>query len=238
MSGADLDALAEAAAGLVVEGRRAVLGIAGAPGTGKSTFTEVLLDRLRRGRPEGWVAHLPMDGFHLADVQLARLGALARKGAPDTFDGLGYARLLHRVRTELDAPVYAPGFERTLEQPLAGALVVPPSARLVVTEGNYLLLEEEPWPAARAELDEVWYVTSDQAVRLQRLVARHVRFGKSVEAAQAWVLGSDEANAELVARGEDRADRVVANTAEGWRLAPTGLRPRASPAGRTSAPAA
>lgn len=155
------------------------------------------------------VAYVPMDGFHLADVQLKRLGLLDRKGASETFDGHGYLALLDRLRAETDHTVYAPGFERDLEQPLAAALAVEPQVRLVVTEGNYLLLEEQPWAAVRDRLDEVWYVQLDDAERLRRLVARHVAFGKSPQAAQAWALGPDAANAARVLVTSARADLVV-----------------------------
>lgn len=208
--------LAELAAALVVEGRRAILGVTGEPGAGKTTFVEALAAEVARTHGQEWVAHLPMDGFHLADTQLRRLGALDRKGAADTFDGYGYAHLLHRVRTYPQEEIYAPGFERDLEQPIAAALVVPPAARLVVTEGNYLLHDEEPWPQARAELDEVWYLTTDKDVRISRLIARHVEFGKSPDAAAEWVTTSDEKNAQLVAATSTRADRVVVNAPDGW----------------------
>src|SRR5690242_9237623 len=130
------DDLLTRATALSRPGRRAVLGIAGSPGAGKTTLAEHLVRELN-GTGEPWVAHVPMDGFHLADVELDRLGRRERKGAPDTFDAAGYAALLRRVREEAegDDPVYAPGFERVLEQPLAGAVPVPSTARLVVTEG-------------------------------------------------------------------------------------------------------
>lgn len=216
---AGIEALATAAVALVADRRRVVLGIAGAPGAGKSTLAEGLVRAVGASMGDDWVAHVPMDGFHLADVQLERLGALSRKGAPDTFDADGYAHLLHRVVAEPDSWVYAPGFDRTLEQPLAAAVVVPPSARLVVTEGNYLLLPEERWVRARARLAEVWFVAGDDELRRARLVERHVRFGKSPAAALAWVEQSDEANAVAVAATADRADRVVVNGPEGWVLA-------------------
>ncbi len=140
------------------DGRRAILGIAGPPGSGKSTLAAHLVRELN-GTGEPWVAHVPMDGFHLADAELDRLGRRDRKGAPDTFDAAGYAALLERLReerTETDGDiVYAPGFERVLEQPVAGALPVPPAARLVVTEGNYLLLDSGAWARVRPRLDEV-----------------------------------------------------------------------------------
>src|SRR6478735_1349655 len=203
--------LADAAVALVGDRRRVVLGIAGAPGAGKSTLADALVAAVGQRQGADWVAHVPMDGFHLADMQLDRLGSRSRKGAPDTFDADGYAHLLQRVVDEPDSWVYAPGFDRTLEQPLAAAMVVPPAARLVVTEGNYLLLPEAPWARARAELAEVWFVTGDDDVRRSRLVERHVIFGKTQEAAEAWVERTDDGNAALVAAAADRADRFVVN---------------------------
>jgi pantothenate kinase len=195
---------------------RAVLGIAGSPGAGKSTLVERLLARISERMGAGWVAHIPMDGFHLADEQLRRLGVLERKGAPDTFDPKGYAQLLERVAVETDEPVYAPGFDRTLEQPLAAALVVLPTARLVITEGNYLLLEHPAWLRARRAMDRVWFVTTEEALRIERLMARHVEFGKSPDAARAWVTGTDQPNADLVSPTAATADLVIVNSADGW----------------------
>jgi pantothenate kinase len=214
-----LEALVDLAVGLVGYRRRVILGITGAPGAGKTTLVEALLAALADRCGEDWVAHLPMDGFHLADVQLDRLGALDRKGAEHTFDAAGYAHTLERVLAQPDEWIYVPGFERTLEQPIAAALVVPPSARLVVTEGNYLLLPSHPWTLARAQLAEVWFVTAEQDTRLERLIARHVEFGKAPAAAEEWVRTSDEANAELVAATAGLADRVVVNGSAGWQLA-------------------
>uniref|UniRef100_A0AAU1ZSI1 Nucleoside/nucleotide kinase family protein n=1 Tax=Streptomyces sp. NBC_00093 TaxID=2975649 RepID=A0AAU1ZSI1_9ACTN len=199
------DELLGRARALVRDDRRAVLGVAGSPGAGKTTLAERLV-RALNGDGAPWVAHVPMDGFHLADVELDRLGLRDRKGAPDTFDSAGYAALLQRLRTEgEDGIVYAPGFERVLEQPIAGAIPVPPTARLIVTEGNYLLL----WPRVRSQLDEVWFCELDEQERLRRLIARHEEFGKTHEEAVAWVLRSDQPNADLVAATRDRADLMV-----------------------------
>jgi pantothenate kinase len=200
--------LLQRAASLVRPGRRALLGITGSPGAGKTTLAERLVRGLNGDGPV-WVAHVPMDGFHLADGELDRLGRRDRKGAPDTFDAAGYAALLRRLREDEDDVIYAPGFERTLEQPLAGAIPVPRTARLIITEGNYLLLPDDAWPRAKAQLDEVWFCELDEAERVRRLVARHEEFGKDHEAAVAWVLGTDQRNADLVAATRDRADLVV-----------------------------
>jgi pantothenate kinase len=206
-----LDAAVVRALSLAGRGRT-VLGIAGAPGAGKSTLADALLDRLRAQPPSGadgaWVAHVPMDGFHLADVQLARLGLLDRKGTPETFDVDGYAATLARLHGEADRTVYAPGFERTLEQPIAAALAVTPAARLVVTEGNYLLLDAGGWSQVRELLDEVWFVESPPG-RVGRLIERHTTFGKDPDAARAWVERVDEANARLVEATRAAADVVV-----------------------------
>jgi len=214
-----LTALADRATALVPTSGRAILGIAGAPGSGKSTLAEQLLAELRRRHGDEWVAHVPMDGYHLADAQLRRLGNLDRKGAPETFDADGYAHLLARIKSHPREWIYVPGFERELEQPLAAALVVPPVARLIVTEGNYLLLDEPSWRAARARLDEAWFVTTDPAVRIARLVARHTEFGKEPDAARQWALTVDERNARQIERTAASADLLVDYAADGWRIA-------------------
>ncbi len=183
----------------LVTGR--LIGLTGAPGAGKSTLAA------RMAREWGAVV-VPMDGFHLADVELERRGLRGRKGAPETFDAEGYAALLARVRAR-EPLVMAPGFERALEQPIAGALPVPGSAPLVVTEGNYLLLADPRWAAVRAQLDAVWHLRVDDSVRRRRLLARHVAFGKSPADARAWLRDVDDPNAELVDAAAERADLVV-----------------------------
>lgn len=179
-----------------------LLGISGAPGAGKSTFAEALA-----AEHAGVV--VPMDGFHLADVELERRGLLDHKGAPETFDAEGYCALLARIRARPDHVVLAPRFDRSIDQPVAGAIPVPPEVELVVTEGNYLLLDEPRWHAVRDQLDEVWHVRADEALRLERLAARHVEFGKDPDDARAWVERVDQPNAVLVEAAATSADLVL-----------------------------
>ncbi len=183
---------------------RVLLGLVGPPGGGKSTLSAGIAAALGdRTRVVG------MDGFHLAQRELERLGRADRKGAPDTFDAAGYVALLRRLRETTDEVVHAPEFRRELEEPIAGAVAVPRSVPLVLTEGNYLLLDDGPWRAVRDLLDEVWFVATPPEDRRRRLIARHVAYGRTLEAARAWALGPDERNAELVEASRPRADAVV-----------------------------
>ena len=201
---ADLPALAGRVRALHASaGRRVVVGITGAPGAGKSTLAAALVDVLGDG-----AVLCPMDGFHLSNTVLHQLGRRDRKGALDTFDGAGFAHLLARIRAHRE-DVYAPGFDRNLEEPVAASVRVPTDAAIVVTEGNYLLVDDGPWARIRPLLDEVWYVEVDDQVRVERLVRRHQDFGKAPDAALRWATGSDERNAHVVRATRARADVVV-----------------------------
>jgi pantothenate kinase len=195
-----------------------VLGIAGQPGAGKSTLGALLVEAVPGAVLVG------MDGFHLAHATLAAMGRVDRKGAPDTFDAAGYVALLRRVRglsrpgddrPEPAAPpetVWAPQFHRDIEDAVAGAVPVTPQTRLVVTEGNYLLLDDPPWDQVRPLLDECWFVDVPEDLRRARLQARHERYGRTPDESRGRTLGSDERNAVLVRASLDRADRRVDGT--------------------------
>jgi pantothenate kinase len=186
-------------------GSRRVLGIAGAPGSGKSTLAHAIADALGPDTAR----FVPMDGFHLAQAELERLGRADRKGAADTFDASGFAALLRRLRADDDPVIYAPEFHREIEEPIACAVPVPRAVPLVVTEGNYLLLGDGAWAAVRPLLDEAWFVEGDDDRRREWLIARHIAFGKAPDFARAWVMRSDEVNAVLVASTRSSADLVV-----------------------------
>lgn len=205
--------LARRAASLVPTQGRVIIGITGPPGSGKSTLATAVVNALRSEPSAGgvpWVVNVAMDGFHLADIQLDRLGLRHRKGAPETFDDAGYAAILERCLVDVSRTIYVPGFERDLEQPIAASIAVEPSIRLVVTEGNYLLMTGGSWPRARATMAEVWYCDLEDRLRVARLVARHIAFGKTPDLARAFVESSDESNARLIESTRARADLIVA----------------------------
>jgi pantothenate kinase len=189
----------ERAIALASTGRRALLGICGPPGAGKSTVGSAVVTALV-GRAVG----VPMDGYHLAQSELQRLGLTECKGAPETLDRAGFAALLRRLRTE-ESVVYAPEFRREIEEPVAGAIAVSAEVPLVVVEGNYLLL----WPEIAELLDEIWYLRIDDSLRLARLTARHAAYGRSDAEARRWAEGSDQGNAEVIRATAFRADVFV-----------------------------
>ncbi len=187
-------------------GPRRLLGIVGAPGSGKSTLAALAV-----GHMGTRAQAVPMDGYHLAQAELERLGIAKRKGAPHTFDAAGYAALLRRLRQQGDGDdvVYAPDFRREIEEPVAGALPIFAQTPLILTEGNYLLLQEGPWTQVAGLLDEVWYLHVDPALRLQRLTRRHEQFGRSPTDTVAWIAANDEPNARVIEASRHRAHRQV-----------------------------
>ncbi|MET3948752.1 pantothenate kinase [Arthrobacter sp. UYCu512] len=191
---------------------RCLLGIAGAPGAGKSTISEWLLEHLLTNHP-GQVALVPMDGYHLAQSLLESRGLEHHKGAPDTFDGVGFVALLRQLRSETSREIFAPVFRRDVNDAIAAAIAVPPETRLIITEGNYLLFDEAPWNEVQSLLDETWFVELEQDERLRRLTARHLKFDNNAAIAEWRATGNDERNARLVAAGSQRSTLVIEHTA-------------------------
>ena len=190
---------------LIKRSGRVLLGLVGPPGSGKSTLAAAL-----QAEFAGVAQVVPMDGFHLANVELERLGRRARKGAPDTFDSAGYVALLRRLLAQADDEVvYAPEFRREIEEPIANAIPLFARTQLVITEGNYLLLDDEPWAQVRSLLDEIWYVDVDDTLRVERLTQRHEQFGRSADEAAAWVEKTNEPNARLIAASRARAHHLL-----------------------------
>lgn len=186
---------------------RTLIGIAGAPGVGKSTFAEQFASSLRRdGVPTAVVG---MDGFHLPQSELVRLGRRDRMGAPDTFDLAAFLSAL-RVLRDARLPAVLPVFDRDVEEARPRALRIGPDIRTVVIEGNYLLHDGDGWEEVAPLLDSVLFLEAPPGGRIERLIRRHVEFGKTEAEARAWASGPDERNAELIAPGRERASIVVA----------------------------
>ncbi|MEV0287463.1 nucleoside/nucleotide kinase family protein [Kribbella sp. NPDC050820] len=197
----------ERAVGLATQGQRAILGITGAPAAGKSTYAEQLTAKLVADGHK--VALVPMDGYHLAQSVLEELGLAEVKGAPHTFDGAGFVAMLTRLKQSPDEQLWAPRFDRGIEDSIAASIGVAPEVTLVVTEGNYLLLDEMPWATIRTLLDQCWYVEVPEQLRHDRLEARHRAFGRSPEEAHARTYGTDERNARRIAATAHSADAIV-----------------------------
>lgn len=183
---------------------RVLFGITGPPAAGKSTLARALVDHV------GEAARLVgMDGFHLAQARLAELGRLSRKGAPDTFDAVGFVSLVRRLANPGKEIVYAPEFRRDSDESVAGAVAIEPHVRLVVIEGNYLLVPDKPWGELGELFHEIWYCERNEDDRRTNLIERHRTYGRSDREARDWALGPDERNAALVRTTRSRADHIV-----------------------------
>lgn len=198
-------ALARALALLERSNQRSIIAIIGKPGAGKSTFSKYLSENL----PASLVAFVPMDGYHLSNKVLNDLGRSNRKGAPDTFDVDGYVALLHRIKNSPDESIYFPIFDRAIEESIAAEGVVKPEVKLVITEGNYLLHNDGGWQGVAPLVDESWCLDLPDALRMSRLINRHIAFGRTPEEAKAWAQGSDENNAQIIGASAARADFTI-----------------------------
>ena len=188
----------------LITGERKIVGLIGKPGAGKSTLSAQLIEHLG-----AQAAILNMDGYHLSNLALRELGRADRKGAPDTFDALGFTAILQRVKNQVDQDIYFPVFDRSIEESIAAQGVITPEVKLVITEGNYLLHNENNWGGVKELLDESWFIEVDDQIRIERLVNRHHKFGKSKADAHSWATGSDENNARIVAQTRELADVII-----------------------------
>jgi pantothenate kinase len=210
-------AAAEVIASARIPDTRMIVGIVGSPGAGKSTIATQLVELLS---PDAVM--LAMDGYHLPQSTLVKLGRRERMGAPDTFDVDGFRGTLaalhsHYPRSQSGPHQVAnsglalavPGFDRIREEPVPDALRITPEFSIVIVEGNYLLLDSHGWGGIAAMLDLTFFIEVDHETRIERLVARHERFGKSPEDARDWALGPDESNARLIEQTASLTDHRI-----------------------------
>ena len=184
---------------------RTLIGIVGKPGAGKSTVVEQIQNKFRSYE----VSIIPMDGFHLSNEELISLGRRERKGAPDTFNVSGFISLIKKVKHEQHVDHKFPIFHREIEASIENEGIVPKESKVVVIEGNYLFSEDHNWSAVYPMLDHTWFIEIDDEVRIERLVARHIRYGKTPAEAETWSRGSDEANARFIELTAHRASNII-----------------------------
>lgn len=183
---------------------RVIVAIAGPPAAGKSTIAEELVSFL----PEGSAAVVPMDGFHYDDRVLDQIGWRQRKGAPETFDLDGYESLLKRLKAA-DADVAVPIFDRSMELSRGSAAIVPKEARFIITEGNYLLLDEAPWDKLAPLFDMTIFLDVPREEVERRLVQRWIDYGRGIEAGRAWIDSNDMPNVDRVLTKRRKADVTI-----------------------------
>jgi pantothenate kinase len=177
----------------------------GKPGAGKST---VVLEIEKKFTPND-VSIIPMDGYHLSNEALIELGRRDRKGAPDTFDTAAFISLITKVKNRRELDHHFPIFHREIEASVEDEGLVPTSAKVIVIEGNYLFSDEHNWSGVFPLLDHTWFIEIDDELRMQRLIARHIKYGKTPAEAEAWSRGSDEANARFIELTAHRAASII-----------------------------
>ncbi|KAK7906492.1 kinase-related protein [Apiospora marii] len=217
------------------EDRRYLIAIAGIPGSGKTTLSQIVADRLNARHatlhPElvesvPVAAFVPMDGYHLTRAQLSSMPdpeqAHARRGAEFTFDGPAYLRLIQSLREKPTGPIHAPSFDHAVKDPKENDITILPGHRIVVFEGNYLTLDREPWREAAGLMDQRWFVEVDFAVARRRLVKRHVAAGIAADEAEAGKRAdeNDLVNGEQIMRERvSTVDEIVVSREDGdWRV--------------------
>lgn len=188
---------------------RFLLGITGIPAAGKSTLAANLTKAINRQVAQDMAVVVPMDGFHYHNDILRRRNLLPLKGIPETFDGEGFVALVKRLAGEPEAVIGCPAYDRRLHNPVLDGICVVPGHKIIIIEGNYLLLDSKPWCELAALLHEIWFIDTPSSVTRGRLIRRHSRSGRTVAEAVRKIESTDRPNAELIRQSRSRADKVI-----------------------------
>lgn len=188
---------------------RYLLGLAGAPASGKSTFSAQLVDGINRKLNKDIAVVVPMDGYHFSNEVLDQMGLKPLKGIPSTFDAQGFVDLIKRLKSETNKSVFAPLFDRSIEASIENGIEIANHHEIIVSEGNYLLLNEKPWNELSNLFDEIWFIDATEEKLMPRLLARHKECGRNPEESKAKIESTDLPNAKLIDDTKSRADRVI-----------------------------
>lgn len=191
---------------------RFLLGIAGPPGSGKSTLAKLacrIWNEEIKDTTSGAASIVPMDGYHHSNDELLQMGLLHLKGIPATFDSQSFIKKLKEIQSRPEETHYCPRFDRSIEASIADDISVTPEHKVVIVEGNYLLLDEAPWDELSTIFNSIWYIDASESVLLPRLLSRHQAAGKDSAKAREKVESTDLPNARLIEKTKTRADKIL-----------------------------
>ena len=188
---------------------RYFLGITGCPAAGKSMLAKNLTDEINSRTGDDLAAVVPMDGFHLPNSILKQRAFLNIKGAPETFDVDSFVKLINRLHGFPDRSIMCPAYDRKIHDPVENSITIKPCNRLIIVEGNYLLLNVPPWNTIRTKMNEVWYIDTPLKTVKEQLLRRHIAGGTSKKEAERKVESVDLPNAVLIRKTLLFADKIV-----------------------------
>lgn len=191
------------------ENKRFLLGITGIPGAGKSTLANSLMKNINEILHKEIAIVVPMDGFHYHNDILVTKGLLAVKGSFKTFDSEKFVALIKKIASEKVEKIYCPAYDRNLHNPVDDSILIESKHKIIIVEGNYLLLDTCPWKELVDLFDESWFIDTPQAISKERLINRHIVTGRSASEAFHKVNSTDTPNAELILQTRYRANKII-----------------------------
>jgi pantothenate kinase len=191
------------------ENKRFLLAITGVPGAGKSTLADLLMKNINKVLKDERAIVIPMDGYHYHNDILIQRDLLSLKGIPQTFDAQKFVMLIREIASEKIGKLYCPSYDRSLHNPVERSIVIENKHKIIIIEGNYLLLDTYPWNELVDFFDESWFIETPSTTTKERLIHRHVLTGRSVEEALSKISSTDAPNAELIIQTRHRATKII-----------------------------